>query len=97
MARAAAVVAVPARAEPPAKQERIDVLSSQGREPGFGFPCCFDGVTMLNLFAASAYWDGFLNYWSSALTRQSGFTTVVIGLGVVGILIIMSGRKKLDH
>ncbi|MFO0937315.1 MAG: hypothetical protein U0798_12465 [Gemmataceae bacterium] len=51
---------------------------------------------MYELFALSPYWEGFIEHWKGVLGRQSGFTMALIGVGVVGILIIMAGRKKLD-
>ena len=51
---------------------------------------------MLTLFALSHYWQGFVDHWTSVFGKQSGFTMAIIGCGVVGILIIISGRKKLD-
>jgi threonine dehydrogenase-like Zn-dependent dehydrogenase len=50
---------------------------------------------VFSLFAGQ-YIDGFMDYWKAALSKQSGFTMVVIGCGIIGVLIIVSGRKKLD-
>lgn len=54
-------------------------------------------LVMDTFFAASGYWEGFLNYWKNAALKQSGFTMAVVGCGIVGIVIILAGRKKLDH
>ena len=48
------------------------------------------------IFALNNYWRGFVDHWTGVLSRQTGFTMVIIGCGVVGVLIIMAGRKKLD-
>ena len=64
-------------------------------EFNFGFPF-FCECIMLTLFALSHYWQGFVDHWTSVFGKQSGFTMAIIGCGVVGILIIISGRKKLD-
>lgn len=52
---------------------------------------------MMTLFALSKYWQGFVEHWSGVFGKQSGFTMAIIGCGIVGALIIMAGRKKLDH
>jgi threonine dehydrogenase-like Zn-dependent dehydrogenase len=51
----------------------------------------------MTLFALSRYWQGFVDHWSNTFSKQSGFTMIIIGCGVVGVLIILAGRKKLDH
>ena len=43
------------------------------------------------------FWQGFVEHWTGVLTKQSGFTMIIILCGVVGIVIICAGRKKLDH
>jgi hypothetical protein len=51
----------------------------------------------MTLFALSRYWQGFVDHWTNTVGKQSGFTMVIIACGIVGVLIIISGRKKLDH
>jgi hypothetical protein len=52
---------------------------------------------VIALFGVSRYWQGFVDYWTTTLSKQTGFTMVIILVGVVGIVTIMAGRKKLDH
>jgi hypothetical protein len=51
----------------------------------------------MTFFAMSRYWQGFVDHWTSVLGKQSGFTMAVIACGVVGVLIILAGRKKLEQ
>lgn len=51
---------------------------------------------MLTLLAISRYWQGFFDHWADVFGKKSGFTMAIIGCGVIGVLIIISGRKKLD-
>lgn len=62
--------------------------------PGASF---ISELDMETFFAVSSYWEGFFNYWKNAILKQSGFTMAVVGCGVLGIVIILAGRKKLDH
>jgi hypothetical protein len=62
---------------------------------------CFVGLLSVSLIAATPhpaeaatrsvvrkYWDGFRDYWSSAVKNQSGITMVVLGTGLVALFII---------
>ena len=94
MAEVAVAVAVAAAN---AKAYAVGQSKSHGREARIQFRASFFCEwIMITLFALSHYWQGFVDHWTSVFGKQSGFTMAIIGCGVVGILIIISGRKKLD-
>ncbi|WP_020470317.1 hypothetical protein [Zavarzinella formosa] len=43
---------------------------------------------------ASGFWYGFKKYWAGFLADQDGVVMTVIILGIVGVLIISSGKWK---
>ncbi len=43
---------------------------------------------------ASGFWYGFQKHWTTFIAEQNGVVIMVIVVGVVGVLIITSGKWK---
>ena len=43
---------------------------------------------------ASAYYEGFKEYWVGAFRKQNGIVMLVLGLGLVSIFIITRSKAK---
>lgn len=41
---------------------------------------------------AARYWNNFKTYWQEKFGRQDGIVLIALGVGVVGIIIICSGK-----
>jgi hypothetical protein len=44
------------------------------------------------LFAFSAYWDGFVEFWGGMLKKQNGIVMFALGVGAVSLFIITRGK-----
>ena len=44
------------------------------------------------MFAATSYWDGFADFWLGSLRQANGVVLLVLGVGLVALIIITSGK-----